>query len=329
MIIMEDTILLPKHPVISEGAENEATFTIEGLHPGYGITLGNALKRVLHSSLPGAAITGVMIEKVNHEFSTLEGVLEDVLTILLNLKQVRFRMFSNNPETVSIHVSGERKLTAKDIKCSSNVEVVNPDSHIATLTESSSTFVAELTIERGVGYVSRDVLRHEKVQASVMTLDAIFTPVRKVRYEVEHMRVGTATNYDRLRLSIQTDKSITPKEAFLSAVGILKDQLKQLESFGEVDIFEQQPEVVSGEGFTKEGGSKDTEEIDAMQTRVEDLKLSSRTVNALTKANIYTVENIVGKTADELLDHEGIGEKALTEIQRAIGNLGIILKQEE
>lgn len=325
---MQDKILLPSNPQVLDEKGNEATVQVEGLHPGYGITIGNALKRVLHSSLPGAAVTSVRIEGVDHEFSTIDGVLEDVLSILLNLKQVRFRCFSGENFAVSINAKGEGVVSAKDIICPSNIEIVNPDLHIVTLTSPRSKFNAELTIEKGVGYVTRESIKREKVSVGEITLDAIFTPVRKVRYEVENMRVGSATNYNRLRLSIETDGTMTSKEAFSKAVEILKEQIAQLEIFKEETDNGVEDEVKAQE-ILEEIGKEQTDESNTMNIKMEDLKLSSRTINSLNKAQIYTIVDIVKFSAKRLLEFEGVGEKALLEIQRALGNLGIVLPHDE
>lgn len=325
-----DAILLPKSPRIVKESGNEATIEIEGLHPGYGITLGNALKRVLHSSLPGAAVTHVKIEGAKHEFSTLDGVLEDVLAILLNLKQVRFKLHTEGPQTVTIDVKGEREVLASDIKCPSNVEVVNPDFHIATLTDSKATFQAELTIEAGVGYIPREMLSKDKVAIGTIALDAIFTPVRKVRYDVENMRVGTSTNYNKLIFTIQTDGSITPADAFTKAVNILSAQLRQLERINtEAEVIDAPVAEDVRREFLEEAKSVTQEANDAVSTPIEDLKLSSRTINALSKAGVATIADLLKYTHEDLLELDGFGEKALTEVQRAIGTLGFTIEHRD
>ncbi|MFC1595019.1 DNA-directed RNA polymerase subunit alpha [Patescibacteria group bacterium] len=326
---MQDTILLPTVPKIVEEEKNKAVIEIEGLHPGYGVTIGNALRRVLLASLPGAAVTSVKIENVNHEFSTLPGVLEDALTILLNIKQLRFKIFSDEPRVLTLSVNGEKIATSADLKIPSDVEVVNPEQSIATLTDKSSSLQIELTVEKGVGYVKRETINREKLEVGVMTLDAIFTPVRKASYEIENMRVGTATNYNRLRFLIETDGSITPKEAFLKALSILQEQLKRLESFEEISkIIDESPMpefVPTEEGVDDEQTAQDEESMDVMKIKIEDLKLSSRTINALSRSNIRTIGGLTKKSSEDLLSLEGVGERALQEIQRALGNLGLTL----
>ncbi len=325
-----DAILLPKSPRIVSESGHEATIEIEGLHPGYGITIGNALKRVLHSSLPGAAITHVRIEGAKHEFSTLPGVLEDVLAILLNLKQVRFKLHGDEPQTVTIDIKGEREIKASDIKCPTNVEVVNEDFHIATLTDTKATFQAELTIEAGVGYIPREMLSKDKVAVGTIGLDAIFTPVRKVRYDIENMRVGSSTNYNKLIFTIQTDGSISPSEAFTKSVGIMISQLKQLETINmDVDVVDAPVAEDVRREFLEEAKSVSQEMSDAASTAIEDLKLSSRTINALSKAGVSTISDLLKYTHEDLLELDGFGEKALTEVQRAIGTLGFTIEHRD
>jgi len=327
---MQEAILLPSHSRVEQVSDNQAVIEIEGLHPGYGITLGNALKRVLHSSLPGAAVTEVKIDGVNHEFSTIAGVLEDVLAILLNLKQVRFKMHTKEPQKVKILVSGEKEITAADIQCSSSVEVVNPDFHIATITDSKTTFTAELTVEAGVGYVTREAHRKDKVEVGVIALDAIFTPVRKVRYEVVDMRVGTSTNYNRLKLSIQTDGSLSPEDAFVQSVEILEGQLAQIKHFGsdEADNASAAAEEETAQEILQEIQQDKGEQEDTLKIEVEDLKLSSRTINALSKAEIKTIKELIKYTPEGLRDLDGVGDKAVVEIQESIDKLGVALSDE-
>jgi len=218
-------IHLPLSPKIIKEEKNRAIFEIEELYPGYGVTIGNSLRRVLFSSLPGAAITQVKIKGVQHEFSTIPGVLEDVISIILNLKQLRFKLFSEEPQKATLKVKGEREVKADDFKLPSQVELVNKDAHIATLTNKSASLEMEVLIERGVGYQSRELRRksksQEKLEIGVIPLDAIFSPVKKVSFKVENMRVGKRTDFDRLFLEIETDGAISPKEAFFQANEIL------------------------------------------------------------------------------------------------------------
>lgn len=206
---------------------SEGVFEIEGLYTGYGLTLGNALRRVLLSSLPGAAITRVKIKGINHEFSTLEGVAEDIVELGLNLKQVRFRAYSDEPQILTLKVKGAKTVTATDIETNAQVEVINQDAHIATLTAKNAELDMELTIERGLGYVPVESMKLEKLPVGVIALDGIFTPVIKVNFDVENMRVGDRTDYNRLKLTINTDGSITPSAALRKASNILQDHFSK------------------------------------------------------------------------------------------------------
>lgn len=214
-------VTLPKPPKIKEADENRAIFMIEELYPGYGVTVGNALRRVLYSSLPGAAITQVKIKGAPHEFSTLSGVLEDVLEITLNLKHVYVRLHGDEPQTASIKAKGPQKVTAGDIIVPSQVEVINKDAHIATLTSKTSQLEAEFVIEAGLGYTPIEQQQKGRAEIGAIPLDAIFTPMRKVNFEVENMRVGDRTDYNRLRIEIMTNGTIAPQEAFEYAAKLL------------------------------------------------------------------------------------------------------------
>lgn len=214
-------IPLPSQPKIVEKEDNLAIFEIEGLWPGYGVTVGNSLRRVLLSSLPGAAITQVKIKGVRHEFSTMPGVLEDVVTILLNLKQLRFKLHVEEPQKATLQVKGEKDIKASLFDLPSQVELMNKDAHIATLTDKKTEFDAEITIEKGMGYEPAESRKKGKLDIGTIALDAIFTPIKKVSYRVENMRVGEKTDFDRLILELETDGSITPEEAINQASEIL------------------------------------------------------------------------------------------------------------
>lgn len=225
-------ISLPKIPRVIERDGNRAIIEISELYPGYGFTLGNVLRRVLYSSLPGTAITSVKIDGISHEFSTIKGVLEDVLEITLSLKGVRLILHGEEAQTITLKAKGKGEVKAGDIDTPSQVEIVNKDAHIATLTSSSASLRAEMRVEAGLGYVQANSEQKEKKEIGVIKLDAIFTPVLKVNFEVENMRVGDKTDYNRLLLDLTTDGTITPEEAFSQAVGVLVehfDLLGQLE----------------------------------------------------------------------------------------------------
>lgn len=207
--------------------DTEGVFEIEGLYTGYGLTIGNALRRTLLSSLPGAAVTQIKIKGAGHEFTTIEGVLEDMVEIALNLKKVRFIMHTNEPQVLSLKVKGEKKVTAADIKGNSQVELVNPDAHIATLTAKGAELDMELTVERGLGYLPVDARKMEKLPIGTIAIDAMFSPVIRVTYSVENMRVGERTDYNRLRITIATDGTITPSAALHKSANILTDHFEK------------------------------------------------------------------------------------------------------
>ncbi len=208
--------------------DTEGTFQIEGLYTGYGLTIGNALRRVLISSLPGAAITRVKIKGVSHEFSTLEGLGEDIVELTLNLKKVRFSMHSDEPQIVTLKAKGEQEVTAGDIETNSMVEVVNPDAYIGRLTAKSADLDMELTIERGLGYLPVEANKAEKLPIGMIALDAIFTPIVTVNFSVENMRVGDRTDYNRVKFAVKTDGSITPSAALSSACAILQEHYAKI-----------------------------------------------------------------------------------------------------
>jgi DNA-directed RNA polymerase subunit alpha len=214
-------ISLPKPPQVIDKKENQTSFIIEALYPGYGFTIGNALRRVLLSSLPGAAVAQVKIKGVDHEFTTLPGVLEDIVTICLNLKKLRFRLYSDEPQRATLSVHGEKKVTGADFKLPSQLELINKDLHIATLTDKKANLEMEILAKKGIGYEPREMREKEKLEIGQISLDAIYTPVRRVSYKVEDMRVGERTDFDRLFIEIETDGSITPEEALMQATEIL------------------------------------------------------------------------------------------------------------
>jgi DNA-directed RNA polymerase subunit alpha len=215
---------LPNPPKIVKKEENKATFEMEALYPGYGITMGNSLRRVLLSSLEGAAVTQVKIKNVSHEFSTIPGVLEDLVLLMLNLKQLRFKLFTDEPQTATLKIKGEKEVKGSDFKLPSQVELINKSCHVATLTAKSAELDMEIKIEKGIGYSPRETRKsasQEKMEIGVIPIDAIFSPVRRVSYKIENMRVGERTDYDRLFLEITTDGTITPETAFFKASEIL------------------------------------------------------------------------------------------------------------
>ncbi len=214
-------ISLPKSFKISEKKDNFISFVVEGLYPGYGVTLGNALRRVLLSSLPGAAITEVKIKGVDHEFSTIPAVLEDVITICLNLKRLRFKIYSEESQKAILKAKGEKEITGNDFELPSQLELVNPEQHIASLTDKKANIEIEILVRKGIGYEPREMRNREKLEIGQLSLDAAYTPIKRVSFDVENMRVGERTDFDRLILNIETDGTIAPEEALLAATDIL------------------------------------------------------------------------------------------------------------
>lgn len=305
-------IPLPLTPKVVERKGNKATFEIEALYPGYGVTIGNSLRRVLFSSLSGAAVTQAKIKGVSHEFSTIPGVMEDVVSILLNLKQLRFKIFSDEPQTATLKIKGEKEVKGSDFKFPTQVELVNKDALIATLTDKKAKLEIEIQIEKGIGYLPAERIKKGKLEIGVIALDAIFTPTRNVAFRVENMRVGERTDFDRLILEIETDGTMSPEEAFFQATEILTQHFSML-----------------GEKFKpKEAEAKEKAEAEKGfdQIVVDELKISTRTLNALLKNNIKTVTGILRKTEKSLLELEGMGKKGIKEIKKALKKLGVQLK---
>lgn len=320
-------ITLPSKPRVVKEEDLTGVYEIDGLYPGYGHTLGNSLRRIILSSLPGAAITSIKIGGVDHEFSTIPGIKEDVVTILLNLKKVRIHMLTDEPQKLTLKVTGPKTVTAGDISASGQIEILNPEQHIAEMTDKKTTLEMELTIERGLGYVPKDILQKDKVEIGTIAVDAIFTPIRRVNYEVENMRVGDRTDFNRLRIALETDGTLTPREAFEKSIEIMINQLKAIIGFKEETITIPEKELSAEESET-ERETPEKKEIDSafLKTRVDSLDLSPRTVNALSNANIRTVGGLARKKEEDILAIEGLGTKGLQEIKRALSNFGIILK---
>ncbi len=317
---MEYSITLPSKPrvVSEEGAEG--VYEIDGLYPGYGHTLGNSLRRIILSSLPGAAVVGVKIEGVEHEFSTMDGVKEDVVTILLNLKKLRFEVVAGEAQTISLSVKGPKKITGADLSLPGQVRLLNPNSYICEVTDKNASFNAEFHVERGLGYVPREALKKDRVEIGEISVDAIFSPIRRVNYEVENMRVGDRTDFNRLRIAIETDGTLAPRTALEQAVEIMLTQLRAVVGFREETL------DMGTASASEEVVAPAQDSAEAMKTRIEDLDLSSRTVSALEKANIRTVGGLARKKEEDLVEIEGLGPKSIQEIKRALANFGIILK---
>jgi len=231
----EYKIIMPSKPrvVLDEG--NKGVFEIDGLYPGYGHTLGNSLRRIILSSLPGASVTSIKIDGISHEFSTMEGIKEDVIVMILNIKKLRFKISSDEPQTVTIAVKGPKVVTGADVKTSGQVEILNGDQYITEVTGKVNLNV-EMKIEKGLGFIPKEILQKEKVDIGTIAVDAIFTPIRRVSYEVENMRVGDKTNHNRLRISIETDGTLTAREALTRSIEIMINQLKAIVDFKEEEV---------------------------------------------------------------------------------------------
>jgi len=321
--MLDYNITLPSKPKVLSEDGFKGSYEIEGLYPGYGHTLGNSLRRIILSSLLGAAITTVKIEGASHEFSTLDGVKEDVITILLNLKKIRFKLSTMEAQTVTLSVKGAKAVTAGDIKVSGQVEVLNPEQHIATLTDKNASLNIEIVVTKGFGYVSKEVHQKEKVDIGTIAVDAIFTPIRRVNYEVDNMRVGDRTDFNRLRITVETDGTILPRRALEASIEIMVNQLKSVIGFVEKKEEEvEESAVESGDKPAK----KDAADNDFLKTRVENLDLSTRTNNALSNANIRTIGGLARKTEEDLLEIDGLGDKGIQEIKRALAVHSITLK---
>lgn len=322
------SVSLPQKPKFTSLGENSGKFEISGCYPGYGTTLGNALRRVLLSSLEGAAINAVKIKGVSHEFSTINGVMEDVVQIILNIKKIRIKTRNDEPVKVSLKHKGEGKITAKEIKCPTGVEIVNKDQSIATVTDKKTEFDIEFEIGKGLGYVPVEQQVREEKEIGVIAIDAIYTPIKRVNYEVENMRVGKRTDYDKVTLEIVTDGSLSPQEAFEKAVKILIEQFSALSI---LEVFSQEPEAEKEEISEEKEEKISVEAVqDPLKIKVTELKsLSTRTLNVLEANKIAKVKDIIRMSDNDLKNLEGMGAKGIKEIKKSIGEFGLTLKQYE
>lgn len=288
-----------------------AQFVIEPLEKGYGITLGNSLRRVLLSSIPGAAATSIAIEGIRHEFSTIPGVVEDVTEIVLNLKGVNFKLYTDSAEVIINH-TGSGIITAKDIQCNSDVEVLNPEHHIATLNDDAKLFI-RIDVKTGTGWRVADKNKTPNQAAGVIAIDSIFSPVEKVNFRVENTLVGNSTDYDKLTLEIETNGAITPKEALCESARILIDQLSVFVNLNEA------------QGTVAQDVEADdmSQKMRLLEMSIEDLDLSVRSYNCLKRANVNTVGQLVSMTAEEMMKVRNLGKKSLEEIQNKVEELGL------
>lgn len=312
-------VLLPSKPRIVSEEGFSGAYEIDGLYPGYGHTLGNSLRRIILSSLSGVAITSIKISGVEHEFSAIPGVKEDVIALILNLKKVRIKMLSDEPQTIELNVKGIKEVTAGDITVPGQVEILNPELYIASLGSKTAELSIEIKIEKGLGYVPKEVLEKERTEIGHISLDAIFSPIRRVNYEVENMRVGDRTDFNKLKIFIETDGTITPKEALEESILIMIGQLKAIVGFKE-------PEIIIKESKAEIAEESKESDAEFLKTRIETLDLSARTINALSNGNIRTVGGLARKKEKDLDDIEGLGNKGIQEIKKVLSNYGITLK---
>lgn len=315
---MSTMIHTPGIVLVDEHTGRSHTFSIEPLHGGYGMTLGNSLRRVLLSSIAGAGITSFKIEGATHEFTTVPGIREDVVDIMQNLKGVRFRVYGSDPQTLRIVKSGKGVVTAKDIQVNADVEIVNPEHVIATIDDAKGKLVMDLVVEVGRGYRQIEESTAKKPSDHI-ALDTIFSPVLRVRYKVENTRVGQATDFDKLLLTIETDGSISPRDAFEEAAAILVNQYTALA--GKTRVSAEQPAVDGSSSAADDSVVSSGDESSVLNTPIEDLNLSARTANALINNDIHTIRDLFALNETELRELKGFGSKALDEVKEKLAEL--------
>ena len=313
----ETNISFPSQPEVVNEDGDKGTYKIDGLYPGYGYTLGNSLRRIILSSLKGSAVTSIKIDGVDHEFASMDGVKEDVITMLMNLKNVRFSATVDEPQTATLEASGTGEVTAGDIDTPGQLEVVNEDLVIANITDDSTELNMEITVETGLGYVSKEDHKGGKVAAGEIALDATFSPIRLVNYEVEEMRVGDRTDFNRLEITIETDGTLTPREALETSILTMIRQLQAV-----IDIRDEEdvrgPERKEPEPEEDEEDEEESELSEFLKTRIENLDLPTRTANALERASIRTAGGLVKKSRSDLLVVDGLGKKGVDEIEEML-----------
>ncbi|MDI3309829.1 MAG: DNA-directed RNA polymerase subunit alpha [Thermoanaerobacterium sp.] len=308
----------PKIEIVEQSNDDTyAKFVIEPLERGYGITLGNSLRRMLLSSLPGAAAKTIKIDGVLHEFSTVPGVKEDVTEIILNLKELAVKLYTDEPKIVRIEAEGKGEVTAGDIISDGDVEIMNPDLHIATLSENGKLNM-EIELVKGKGYVPSDKNKEPNQPIGIIPVDSIFTPVKKVSYNVENTRVGQVTDYDKLTMEVWTNGTISPKEAISLAAKILIDHFNLFTSFA--DNYNDMEVLV-------EKSEKKTDK--PLDMTIEELDLSVRSYNCLKRAGINTVQDLVQKTEEEMMKVRNLGKKSLVEVEQKLKALGLSLQKSE
>jgi len=327
--MFHQNIVLPTKLNVVKEEGVKGIYEIEGLYPGYGHTLGNSLRRIILSSLPGVSITAVNIKGADHEFATLDGIKEDVLTILLNLKKVRFALHAGQEAKVTLKVKGNQVVTAASFIVSGEVEVTTPEQHIAEITDKNKELEIELSLAKGIGFVSKEDFINDETVIGHILVDAIFSPIRKVNYEVENMRVGDRTDYNLLRINLETDGSIPAKKALETALEIMINQFRAILDLKEIE--NDKNIIVIEENFVTEETEvvdeiDEDERVELLKTRVDTLDFSSRTEKALNAASIRTLGGIVQKTEENLLALDGFGQKSLDEVIETLATFKLILK---
>ncbi len=305
---MANAIHNPALARVDDGGANTATFVIEPLHAGYGNTLGNSLRRVLLSSIEGASIVAFRVEGATHEFTTLPGVKEDVVDIMLNLKGVDLVSHSDQPVELRLEKKGSGDVTAADIKTTADVEIVNPDHVICTIDDPKAKVAMDIVVESGRGYLTIEDSSANRLHSDMIALDAKFSPIDRVRYKVDATRVGQETNLDKLELTIETNGAVSPREAFEEAAAILVNQYTALAGSTTVEA-------------TPAFGQSSEEESSELNTPIEDLSLSARTANALVNNDIRTVHDLVTLSEQDLRELKGFGSKALDEVKDKLAEL--------
>lgn len=316
-----EAIALPNPGQIVHEGGHKYTLTLEPIYPGYGVTIGNALRRVLLSSMPGAAVTGVKIKFVDHEFSTIPNVKEDVIQIVLNLKQLRLKSFSAQPVKLFLKAKGERVVTAADIKETSEVQIINKDLHLATLDNKNADLDMELIVEQGRGYVPVEARENQKQELGMLSIDAIFTSIKSVFFDVTNVRVGQLTNFDKLSVTMETDGTIGGEEAVDIAAHILVDHFSMLFRTNIGQTLEDTASVANAEAAELNQGTFAEPAVNVPEiigTPLDDLQLSNRAKNALKKNQISTLEQIEGLSTEAIRQLSGLGEKSVLEILSAL-----------
>lgn len=310
---MSKTIHTPGLVAVDDHSATSSTFVIEPLQTGYGMTLGNSLRRVLLSSISGAGVTSFKIDGATHEFTTIKGVKEDVVAIMLNLKQLRFRVYGEDAQTVRITKKGKGVVTGKDIQGNADIEVVNTDQVIATIDDDKASLIIDLVVETGRGYRTIEESTAKK-QSDFVALDTIFSPVVRCRYKVDKTRVGQMIDLDKLSLTVDTDGTITPRDAFEEAAAILVNQYAALAGKTRLPAQETSASI-------QQGSETDAEDGSMLNTSIEDLNLTARTTNALVNNDIHTIQDLFALSDAELRDLKGFGSKALDEVKDKLAEL--------